>query len=133
MLLLLAPFYQLRSMAPSNCERSNDQTIAESKDCCGKSIEDASGKQTVLTLTAQMVARANCCQSSECCVSNTPLDKLPSAIVNTHQVNAPPVLFEAVAEHPAPLQINTYVWLSSAEIPVTTVRSRLSRIQSWRL
>ena len=132
-LLLLAPILQLWSKVPAACDILVSAALVEKAKCCFQSTPSVQSNQSEPVFSVLM-ARPDCCLQSECCAPTEPFAKLPCVRANNQQANAPPLSVTTLAAI-APPSFDS--WKSTlrptaAQHP-TTVRSRLSRIQSWRI
>ena len=136
-LLLLAPILQLWSMVPATCNMVASNALLEEASCCTESTESTESVENNQSGPAfrVLMARPDCCLKSECCVPSEPLAELPCALASNQPQAEAPLLPVTVLAAAAPLSFNSCknTLHDGAERYCTTVRSRLSRNQSWRI
>jgi len=135
-LLLLAPVLQLWSMVVPACDMVEADGLVEKAGCCAQSTLSVRNNLNDQSPPAFSVftARPDCCLRTECCPPAEPFTKLLGALGSSQQANAPPLL---VAALPATTLPSFDSWKNTlrhdTERAPATVRSRLCRIQSWRI
>jgi len=133
LMLLLAPILQLWSLVPTACNMMASNALVEKASCCVESTQSVENNQTGPVFSV-MMARPDCCLQSECCAPSEPYAGLPCALASNHLANTPPLSVTTLAVA-APPSFDSWknTLRGDAERYTTTVRSRLSRNQSWRI